>query len=297
MAAVPEPSPTDRDRESLLAWFAPRGRTYPWRRRRPDPYAVLVSEVMLQQTQARRVVPAYTSFLARFPTAEALAAVSRAEVVRAWGGLGYPTRAVRLHEAARTIVRDHGGRVPGGLQALRALPGVGPYTAAAVASIAFGEPVAAVDTNARRIAARYLHGAEPDELSPRALSDAAQGWVDVDRPGEWNQALMDLGREVCRPVPRCDACPLADGCRFRAAGRIGRIGRSSVRPQARFEGSRRQVRGRVVAVLREYEAATLTDLSARTGFPRGRVAEAVDGLIRDGVLERGGRGRVRLAES
>jgi A/G-specific adenine glycosylase len=293
MAAVPKPSPTDRDRESLFAWFTPRGRAYPWRRRPPDPYAVLVSEVMLQQTQAPRVVPAYTDFLARFPAVEALAAASRADVVRAWGGLGYPTRAVRLHEAARAIVREHGGRVPADLQTLRALPGVGPYTAAAVASIAYGEPVPAVDTNARRIAARYLHGAEPDELSPRALSDAAQGWVDVDRPGDWNQALMDLGREVCRPAPRCEVCPLAAGCRFRAAGRVGR---SSGRPQARFEGSRRQVRGRVVAVLREQEVASLAELSARTGFPRGRVVEAVNGLIRDGVLERGGRRRLRLAE-
>ncbi|HEX6130549.1 MAG TPA: A/G-specific adenine glycosylase [Actinomycetota bacterium] len=252
-----------------------------------------MSEVMLQQTQAPRVVPAFRAFLERFPDVRALAAAGRADVVRAWGALGYPRRAVALHEAARAVVRDHGGAVPADPRALRRLPGVGPYTASAVASIAYGLPVAAVDTNARRIAARYLRGAEPDEVRPADVAADAASWLDEARPGAWNQALMDLGREVCRPAaPRCGSCPLAAGCRFRAAGRIGRP--SSPR-QAAFRGSLREVRGRVVAALRD-GSATERRLAAATGFPPERVAQAIEGLVRDGIAARGPRGAVRLAD-
>src|SRR5262245_60007442 len=141
-------------RAALLAWYRPRPHDYPWRTTDPDPYAVLVSEVMLQQTQAARVAPAYRTFLQRFPDVRTLASAARAELLRAWGGLGYPRRALALREAARAIVRDHGCVVPSDPDVLLALPGVGPYTAAAVASIAFGAPVAAIDTNVRRVTAR-----------------------------------------------------------------------------------------------------------------------------------------------
>jgi A/G-specific adenine glycosylase len=252
---------------------------------------VLVSEVMLQQTQASRVEPIFVAFLERFPSVEALAAASRADVLRAWAGMGYNARAVRLQRAAREIVERHGGRVPPSPDVLRTLPGVGPYTASAVASIAFGEPVVAVDTNVRRIVARVAFGAESDEVPAAALSAAAQRWVDARAPGDRNQALMDLGREVCRPAPRCDACPLAPWCRFRRAGRSGR---PSAKRQTAFEGSRRQVRGRVVDVLRARPSATVADLARATGFESDRVRAAVDGLVRDGVLAEV-RGRVRLA--
>jgi A/G-specific adenine glycosylase len=272
---------------------------YPWRHSESDPYATLVSEVMLQQTQASRIGPIFQAFLERFPTVEALADASRGEVLTAWAGLGYHRRAVALHEAARAIVRDHVG-VPADPDVLRALPGIGPYTAAAVASIAFGVPVATVDTNVRKVVARLVFGVEPDEITTRQADDAAASWLDPDRPGEWNQAVMNLGREVCRTRPRCEACPLADVCRFRASGREGR---PSGKRQPAFHGSTRQVRGEVVAALRIQGPSTLAAIAASTERPVERVAEAVGGLHRDGVvdasaaaLEGRPRGRVRFPE-
>jgi A/G-specific adenine glycosylase len=241
---------------------------------------VLVSEVMLQQTQAARVAPAYRAFLERFPDVGALSSAARAELLRAWGGLGYPRRALALREAARVIVRRHDGRVPSDPSVLRTLPGVGPYTAAAVASIAFGVPVAAVDTNVRRVTARVAHGTDPVGLSPRQLQADADAMVDPASPGEWNQALMDLGRFVCRPVPRCGECPLASGCRWNLEG-------GSPRPAARrqpvFEGSERQARGRVLAVLRERGGASVRELADETGMPLERTSRAAAALARDGL--------------
>jgi A/G-specific adenine glycosylase len=288
-----QPSPEAAERKILLDWYRARSNGYPWRRT-ADPYAVLVSEVMLQQTQASRVAPVFETFLVRFPSVRALARASRPDVIRAWGGLGYVRRAVALHEAARTIVRDHAGRVPAGVGELLSLPGVGPYTASAVASIAFGATVAAVDTNVRRITARYVRGLEPDEVGATTLAADAASWVDPVRPGDWNQALMDLGREVCRPAPRCQACPLASGCRFASTGRRGR---RSGRSQPAFEGSLRQVRGRVVATLRERPAASIPVLARAAGFPEARIDAAVERLTRDGIVSKDLAGRVRLARA
>jgi A/G-specific adenine glycosylase len=197
---------------ALRRWFAARRRAYPWRGAR-DPYRILVSEVMLQQTQATRVVPSYRAFVRRFPTIRALVAASRADVLRAWAGLGYNRRAVALHEAARTVVVERRGRLPAEPAALRRLPGMGPYTAAAVASIAFDVPVPAVDTNGARVARRFVLGR--DDAGGPEVDRVAEAWLDRRDPGEWNQAVMDLGREVCRPVPRCEVCPLARMCAFR----------------------------------------------------------------------------------
>jgi A/G-specific adenine glycosylase len=267
---------------------------YPWRTADPDPYAVLVSEVMLQQTQVARVVPAYRNFLRRFPTIRDLARSSRADVVVAWSGLGYHRRAVALHDAARQIVLELGGNVPSDVETLLTLPGVGPYTAAAVASIAFGVPVAAVDTNVRRVAARARAGVEPAELGPAEIGEVAAEWLDVVDPGGWNAALMDLGRSVCRPrSPRCGECPIRDACRFRATGRDAVASSAPARRQPAFEGSFRQVRGAVVAVLRERSSATSVELAQATGRPRERVEAAVNALARDGLVEVD-RGRVRL---
>jgi A/G-specific adenine glycosylase len=243
---------------------------------------VLTSEFMLQQTQARRVAPAFEEFMQRFPTVGDLAASSRADVVRAWGRLGYPRRAVSLHRAAAEIVARHGGVVPRDPAALRALPGVGPYTAAAVASLAYGIPVAAVETNVRRIWARVDHAAEPDEVAARVLGETAAAWLDRRHPADWNQALMDLGREVCRPRPRCDDCPLRPWCAFATAGRVGR-GAMSRAP--RYEGSLRQVRGGVLAALRERSPRTLAALSREAGKTTERVREAVRGLHSDGLVD------------
>ena len=285
-------------REVLRKWYRPRRAAYPWRVER-DPYAILVSEVMLQQTQAPRVVPLFRAFLDRVPTVDALAAAARSEVVRAWSGLGYNRRAVALSEAARAIVRDHSSRVPRTTAELERLPGVGPYTSAAVASLAFGLPVAAVDTNVRRVVARVHLGAEPHDVRPATLAALAREWLDPADPGAWNSALMDLGREVCRPRPRCEVCPLERTCRFRASGAVAS---RAPRRQGRFEGSSRQVRGAVVAALRTHHTLTLARLTAETGFGLERVVDAVGGLAADGLVHAGaaaaqGRasGRVRLA--
>jgi A/G-specific adenine glycosylase len=242
---------------------------------------------MLQQTQAARVAAAFDGFLLRFPTVWSLAASSPADVLRAWSGLGYHRRAVALQEAARTIVRVHGGEVPGDPEALQQLSGVGPYTASAVAAIAFGRPVVAMDVNVRRVASRVVLGREPEERDGPRIAAAARDLLDRRDPATWNQAMMDLGREVCRPAPRCDVCPLEPWCRFRSAGRPARL---AVAPkQSPFEGSNRQVRGRIVAVLRERPSAGLLGLAAATGFEADRVGSAVTGLVRDGIVERRGR--------
>ena len=290
---MPSSKPSRRrlGREALLAWYAPRRRAYPWRGSH-DPYAVWVSEVMLQQTQASRVVPAFRSFLRRFPTVRALAAARRRDVVREWGGLGYNRRAVRLSEAARAIVRDHGGRIPRDPATLRGLPGAGPYTAAAVASLGFGQPVAVVDTNVRRVVARVHAGIDGHEAPTKEVWALADAWLDREDPITWNQAVMDLGREVCRPNPRCDVCPLARVCRFRLAGSIAARG---PRRQGPFVGSGRQVRGAVVRVLRSHPWLTRTRLADETGFPPERIDAAVGTLTADGLVEDDA-GEVRLTE-
>jgi A/G-specific adenine glycosylase len=283
-------------RRALLDWYRSRRGAYPWRGAR-DPYRVLVSEVMLQQTQAARVAPAYRSFVRRFPTVRALARASRADVIREWGSLGYNRRAMALSEAARVVVRDHGGRVPADPRILAGLPGVGPYTAAAVASLGHGVPVPAIDTNVRRVVTRARIGR--DDAATGEVEAAAAAWLDRSDPGSWNQALMDLGREVCRPVPRCETCPLSGSCRFRASGATPRWER---RRQGGFEGSFRQVRGGVVRELRGVHSMTLASLAARLGRCTADVWSAVarlsdEGLVLAGPAALAGRpsGRVRLA--
>lgn len=254
-------------------------------------YAILVSEVMLQQTQASRVVPTYRAFLRRFPTVRALARAPRRAVILAWDGLGYNRRALWLSEAARAIVRDHGGVIPERVDALRALPGVGPYTAAAVASMAFERPIAVVDTNVRRVVARVHLGVDGHDAPEAAVWAWAEAWLDRTDPVTWNQAVMDLGREVCRPTPRCDACPLARGCRFRLRGVA-----SARRPgsQGRFHGSSRQLRGAIVSALRTHPTLSIPRLAEESGSSLERVQAAVEALVDDGlvVFERG---RARLA--
>jgi A/G-specific adenine glycosylase len=282
-------------RASLWRWYAGRRRAYPWRGVR-DPYRVVVSEVMLQQTQAARVVPAYRAFVRAFPTIMDLAAALRADVLRAWAGLGYNRRAVALHRAARMVVEDHGGTFPSDTVELRRLPGVGPYTAAAVASIAFGVPVPATDTNVARVVRRAVLG--DDGAEPGEVTRAASAWLDHHDPGGWNQAVMDLGREVCRPLPRCHVCPLARTCAFRRAG--GRpVPRAS--GQSRFEGSSRQLRGAIVRLLRERRSVSLETVAAATRRPLAEVAAAVaelaaESLVRPGPSALAGspRGRIRL---
>ena len=216
---LPDAERIARLHAAVLAWFELRGRRFAFRGTR-DPYAVLVSELILQQTQAGRGEPAWTAFMARFPNFAALATASPADVLRAWGGLGYNRRAVALHRTARVVVERHAGRLPDDMAALRALPGIGPYTARAILAIAHGRPVGAVDTNVRRVLGRVFagHGSRLDAgsaLSPRAMQALADDVVPVDRPADWTAALMDIGAAVCRPRrPACAACPLAGDCRW-----------------------------------------------------------------------------------
>jgi A/G-specific adenine glycosylase len=270
----------------VTAWYARAARDLPWRRPGAGPWAVLVSEVMLQQTPVRRVLPAYEAWLRRWPTPAALAADEPGEAVRAWGKLGYPRRALRLHACARVIVAEHGGAVPCGVDDLLALPGVGSYTARAVAAFAFGLRHPVVDTNVRRVVARAVHG-RGEAGPPSTGRDLAE--VGALLPAEdgaavrFSVAMMELGALVCTArAPRCADCPLTAQC---AWNRAGRPEYSGPRPRAqRFAGTDRQVRGLLLDVLRE-----------RTG-PVGRAAldavwaepvqrdRALDALIADGLV-------------
>ncbi len=207
---------------SLLAWYDRHRRRMPWRAlpgERADPYKVWLSEIMLQQTTVAAVGPYFARFLARFPSVRALAAATLDEVLALWQGLGYYARARNMHRAARIVAHEHGGRFPDTAEALRKLPGIGDYTGAAIAAIAFGRPEAAVDGNVERVMAR-LHAVETPLPGAKAeLRALAAGLVTTDRPGDWAQALMDLGATVCTPkAPRCDACPLSKTCAAFAAG-------------------------------------------------------------------------------
>lgn len=195
---------------ALLDWYDRAKRDLPWRGTR-DPYRIWLSEIMLQQTRAEAVVPRYESFLARFPTVEALAAAGEEEVLKQWEGMGYYSRARNLRKAAIQVAQN-GGAFPTSARALAKLPGVGAYTAAAVASIAFDEPVPALDGNQARVLSRVLAYDEPVD-TPQRLREQALSLLDRERPGDYNQALMDLGSGVCTPrTPRCEHCPVAIFC-------------------------------------------------------------------------------------
>lgn len=267
------------DVEALLDWYERGHRALPWRQTR-DPYALLVSEVMLQQTQALRVVPFYERWLARFPDAAALAAAPLRDVLAAWSGLGYNRRALALQRAAAVVAER------GWPQDLRELPGVGPYTAAAVGSFAFGREVAAIDTNVRRILERR-EGPRP----PAALAARVGELLPRGRVAAFNQAMMELGATVCRPrAPECERCPVSAGCAALAGGVSvpapprRRGGGASVR----FQDSDRWARGRVLAALLD---------GSEPPVEGERRERAIAGLVRDGLVVRAPDGGVRLPES
>ncbi|MGH2460857.1 MAG: A/G-specific adenine glycosylase [Chloroflexota bacterium] len=234
----------------VLNWYAANRRELPWRDE-TDPYRILVSEIMLQQTGVARVAPIYARFLDQFPAFEALAEAPRQDVLRAWAGAGYNRRAIRLHDCARIVCRDHGGRLPDDPETLAGLPGLGPYTVAALLSFAFHRDVPALDTNVRRVLGR-VHGATA--ASDRELQAIARGALPEGRSSDWNQALMDLGATVCLAAkPRCLWCPLRDGCASSGDGDEVAVGRSRRVAERRepYLGSRRFFRGKIVAILRE----------------------------------------------
>jgi A/G-specific adenine glycosylase len=238
------------DSGAVLAWGAHDLRDLPWRRER-DPWRILVAEVMLQQTQAERVVPKWAAFLDSFPTATVCADATLGDVLRLWQGLGYPRRARNLHASAVVVADRHGGEVPDDLDALLSLPGVGPYTARAVLAFAFERDVAVVETNIARVLAR----AGGRRLTPRQAQVAADQLVPPGHGWLWNQVFMDLGAVVCRPAPRCTSCPLASTCVWCRGGCVDpdpAVGSAGVSTrQSPFEGSERQARGRVLKAVGE----------------------------------------------
>jgi A/G-specific adenine glycosylase len=276
-------------RRPLLGWAQGNLRDLPWRSTR-DPWAILTAETMLQQTQVSRVIPRWEAFLQAFPTPSACAGAPVAEVVRHWDGLGYNRRAVSLHRAAQQIVARHDGMVPDDLDALLALPGVGPYTARAVRAFAFDSDAHGVlDTNVARVLARAVAGSR---LSPRSAQALADDLVPVGQGWLWNQAMMELGALVCtKRAPACPDCPLESTCSWRAAGgpngpdpADGTAGAST--PQSPFVGSDRQGRGRLVAALRTgpIEVERVPDASGFTDDPE-RAQRVADSLVVDGLAE------------
>ena len=284
-APFPAPRAARALQHSLCLWADGARRDLPWRRTR-DPWAVLVSELMLQQTQVSRVVPRYQAFLDRFPTPAAAASSPLAEVVRAWAGLGYNRRAVNLHRAAGEIVGRHAGRFPDTLEELVALPGVGQYTARTVLAFAYEVDVGVVEVNSARVLARAAAGRPLEAREAQALADSlvpeGDGWA-------WNQAILDLGATVCtKTAPRCGDCPLRACCAWLAAGAsvgdpaVGSAGCGG--RQSTFTGSDRQGRGRLVDALR-LAPVSLDRLAEAAGWPGDpeRARRAAAGLVADGL--------------
>lgn len=282
---------------TLNAWFAREARDLPWRDPKTSAWAVLVSEFMLQQTQVDRVLPRWLAWMERWPTPSALAAEAPGEAVRAWDRLGYPRRALWLHRAAVEIAERHGDRVPADVDELLALTGVGPYTARAVATFAFGERHPVVDTNTRRVIARLVHGrAAAGMPAAQDLEDmAALLPADEAEAATFNAAAMELGAIVCTArAPRCDACPLAAWCEWRGSGYPDNAPEKRPR-QAKFEGSDRQARGRVMAALRAAEGAVRREEALAAAQPApgasqaptsgtAQATRALESLIADGLV-------------
>nr|WP_148290963.1 A/G-specific adenine glycosylase [Halorhabdus tiamatea] len=267
-AAVDLPDERDAIRRALIEWYEDDHREYPWRET-DDPYAILVSEVMSQQTQLDRVVDAWDDFLERWPTVGDLAATDRSDVVAFWSAhsLGYNNRAKYLHEAATQVVEEYDGEFPESPDGLSELMGVGPYTANAVASFAFNNGDAVVDTNVKRVLYRAF--SIPDEDA--AFEDVANALMPDGESRVWNNAIMELGGVACEKTPRCDevGCPWREWC---DAYETGDFTAPDVPTQPSFEGSRRQMRGRVIGALKEHENLTLDELG-----PKVRVDYAPEG--------------------
>ena len=283
-------------RQSLLSWSAVHGRDLPWRRTR-DPWAVLVSEVMLQQTQVARVVPRWHRFLNRFPTPAACAEAPVASVITEWSGLGYNRRAVQLHAAATAVAQRHHGQFPESLGELLALPGIGPYTARALLAFAFESHAGVIDTNAARVLARAAAGRALRAAEAQVLADEL---VPQGRAWAWNQAMLDLGATICvKRAPACGSCPVRAACAWHRQGRpepdpaVGSAGVPGT--QSRFAGSDRQGRGRLVIALQAGPVPHMA-LAETMGWPGDphRAERVAAGLERDGLACRGPGGEYHL---
>nr|WP_063035351.1 A/G-specific adenine glycosylase [Nocardia grenadensis] len=287
-----EPGAIDSD--TLIDWYTRTARDLPWRRPGVSAWQILMSEIMLQQTPVSRVEPIWREWVRRWPVPSAMAAASAGEVLRAWGKLGYPRRALRLHECAQVLAAEHGDQVPDDVEVLLGLPGIGAYTARAVACFAYGQRVPVVDTNVRRVVARAVHGREAGNPAARDLRETEALLPGrIDRAAVFSAALMELGATVCAArTPDCGRCPLPR-CAWVAAGRPAA---ESVRRTQKYEGTDRQARGRLLDVLRAAHAPVervRLDL-AWTRDP-GQRDRALDSLLVDGLIEQTDDGRFALA--
>jgi A/G-specific adenine glycosylase len=278
----------------LLDWYEREQRDLPWRRPGVTPWKILVSEFMLQQTPVARVEPIWLDWVARWPTPSATAAASAADVLRAWGKLGYPRRAKRLHECAIVIATQHDDVVPSDVETLLTLPGIGAYTARAVACFAYHQRVPVVDTNVRRVVARTVHGRADSAASARDLADVAALLPDDAVAPRFSVALMELGATVCTArAPRCGVCPVST-CAWRAGG-FPESSTPARRPQ-RYAGTDRQVRGRLLDVLRGNDSpVTRAQLDVAWLTDTGQRDRALDSLLVDGLVEQTADGRFALA--
>lgn len=294
---VAEGTRRDEVRSGVVRWFDGAARDLPWRAPDRTPWGVLVSEVMLQQTPVVRVEPAWRAWLAQWPTPADLAAAPTADVLRAWGRLGYPRRALRLQECARAIVERHDGVVPGTEAELRALPGIGEYTAAAVLAFAYGRRSVVVDTNVRRVLARAVSGtalpAPSYTAAERALATALTPDGDAEA-ARWAAASMELGALVCTAkAPRCGACPITGLCAWRRAGSPPDAHAGKRRTQA-WAGTDRQARGRVMAELRHADEPVDRGRLAPLWHDPAQLDRAIAGLVEDGLAEQDDAGRLHL---
>jgi len=281
--------------DAVTGWYAGAARDLPWRRADATPWAVMVSEVMLQQTPVARVLPAYQNWLARWPKPSDLAASASGDAVRAWDRLGYPRRALRLHAAAVACVERHGGEVPCEYAELRALPGIGDYTAAAVAAFAFGRRHPVLDTNVRRVIGRVVSGvAAPGQSVTVAERSLAASLLPDDGTlaARLSVGLMELGALVCAARnPKCAVCPMTATCAWRLAGAPVTAAR---RPAQKYEGTDRQARGRLLAVLRDSDGPVPRRRLDAAWPDATQRMRALDGLVADGLVEPLARDRFRL---
>ncbi|MBB2912538.1 A/G-specific adenine glycosylase [Streptosporangium becharense] len=272
--------------EPVLDWYAENARDLPWREPGASPWSILVSEIMLQQTPVVRVLPVWTEWMERWPTPAALAQEPPGEAVRHWGRLGYPRRALNLHACARAVTDRHGGEVPSDHATLLTLPGVGEYTAAAVASFAFRGRHAVLDTNVRRVLARAVQGEEypPKATTPAERRLAARLLPDAERAPVWAVAVMELGALVCTArAARCADCPISDLCAWRLAGKPAYDG--PARKGQTYAGTDRQCRGRLLAVLRQAHGPVPKDTLDVVWDDAAQRERALDGLVADGLAE------------
>lgn len=293
--------------KNLFTWYSRAHRILPWRET-ADPYRIWVSEVMLQQTQVDRVLPKYHAFLEKFPDVAALASTTQADAVRMWAGLGYNRRALHLWRGAQFVVSHHGGVMPRSREELLLIPGIGEYTARAILSFAYHEPVTLIDTNHRRVVQRLFFGQPKNvdttsriRIDLRVMKKLDEISTELKRKKDghyiFNQALMDFGATVCTSSnPKCETCPLRTVCKAGPQFASGvRVKRNVLRTtQSKFEGSDRWYRGKIVHFLREHEQASVEELGDMLGLDKIKACAIMDSLVRDGLV-RNDKGRCRLA--